>query len=203
MGAYLPRLLLALGVFLIGVLIAPIIRGALRKAFNWVNLETLAEKSGVNSFLSQGGIKQNTSGLLVELIFWFFIFSVLLLSLDVAGLNVAGDIFEKIFLYIPRVVIAVAILIFGSLIAKFIRGFVAGTLSHLQQGESKWMSTAAYLVFMVFVVFMALEQLEIGGDILTSAFQLLFGSLCLALAIAFGLGGKDVAAQWLSKTFKK
>lgn len=201
--SFLPKLIVALLVFGIGLLIAPLIRSSLRRLFRLVQLESLAEKSGVDGFLLQGGIDQTASGILTQLIYWIFIFCVLLLSLYIAGLSVAAEIFREILLYIPRILVAVAILIFGSLLARFVRAFLYSTLNHLGTREAKWMSLASYGVMMIFVVFMSLEQLQIGGEILTSAFQIVFGSICIALAISFGLGGKDKAAEWINRTFKK
>jgi hypothetical protein len=198
----LPRIIGAVLLLTIGWIIAKMIRKATIKILRLVKVDVLAEKSGIEDFLLRGGVKYTTVTILANLVYWSIMFTVTLAVLNSLGLQSAAELFNQIILYIPNVFVAVLVLIFGTLFAKLFKGIAYTWLSNLDIGGSEIVSTIAQYAILIFVVSVALEQLSIGGQILVSAFQLAFGALCLALALAFGLGGRDWAAQILEK-FKK
>jgi hypothetical protein len=101
------------------------------------------------------------------------------------------------------VLVAVLVLIFGTMFAKFFKGISVAYLSNIGIGGAEIISSIGQYAVLVFVISVALEQLSIGGAILVSAFQISFGALCLALALAFGLGGREWAAHILEKLWKR
>ncbi len=198
----LPRIIGAILLLTIGWIIAKIIRKATIKILRLMKVDVLAEKSGIEDFLLRGGVKYTTVTILANLVYWSIMFTVTLAVLNSLGLQSAAELFNQIILYIPNVFVAVLVLIFGTLFAKLFKGIAYTWLNNLDIGGSEIVSTIAQYAILIFVVSVALEQLSIGGQILVSAFQLAFGALCLALALAFGLGGRDWAAQILEK-FRK
>ena len=198
----LPRIIGAVLLLTIGWIIAKIIRKATIKILRLVKVDVLAEKSGIEDFLLRGGVKYTTVTILANLVYWSIMFTVTLAVLNSLGLQSAAELFNQIILYIPNVFVAVLVLIFGTLFAKLSKGIAYTWLNNLDIGGAEIVSTIAQYAILIFVVSVALEQLSIGGQILVSAFQLAFGALCLALALAFGLGGRDWAAQILEK-FRK
>jgi Mechanosensitive ion channel, conserved TM helix len=198
----LPRIIGAILLLTIGWMIAKVIRKATIRVLRLVKVDVLAEKSGIEDFLLRGGVKYTTVTILANLIYWSIMFTVTLAVLNSLGLQAAAELFNKIILYIPNVFVAVLVLIFGTLFAKLFRGIAYTWLNNVGIGGAEVVSSIAQYAILIFVVSVALEQLSIGGQILVSAFQLAFGALCLALALAFGLGGRDWAAQILEK-FRK
>jgi hypothetical protein len=99
--------------------------------------------------------------------------------------------------------VALLLLVFGSLFARFVRGVSSAYLNNIGLEGSELLSGVAQWAILLFAVSAALEQLAIGGQVLVSAFQISFGALCLALALAFGLGGKEWAARILEKMWRK
>jgi hypothetical protein len=203
LGQVLPQLVAGLLLLIAGWLIAKLIRKALIRLLKFVRLDVAAEKAGVEDFLLKGNVQYTTVSILANLVYWFILFAVMLAVMNSFGMAAASELFNKIILFIPNVVIAVLVLIFGALFAKFVRGVSFTYLSNIGLTGAEFVSNLAQWALLVFVASVALEQLSIGGQILVSAFQIAFGALCLALALAFGLGGRDWAAHVLEKLWKK
>jgi hypothetical protein len=202
-AAYLPKALAAAMFLLAGWLIAKLLRRAVVRFFKLIRLDSLAEKSGIEGFLIQGGVKYTMVTILANLIYWFIMLTVTLAVLNSLGLEAAAQLFNKFVLYIPNVVVALLLLVFGSLFARFVRGVSSAYLNNIGLEGAELLSGVAQWAILLFAVSAGLEQLAIGGQVLVSAFQISFGALCLALALAFGLGGKEWAAHILERMWKK
>lgn len=199
---YLPQLVGAFLLLSIGWMVAKLLRKGIIKFLRFIRLDIAAEKAGIEDFLLRGGVQYTTVTILGKLVYWFIMFAVTLAVLNTLGLHAADVLFNKIILYIPNVVVAVLVLIFGTLFAKIVKGVTVTYLSNIGIAGAEFVSHIAQWALLLFVVSVALEQLSIGGQILVSAFQIAFGALCLALALAFGLGGRDWAANILEKIRK-
>ncbi|MGB2958328.1 MAG: hypothetical protein WBG01_04905 [Bacteroidota bacterium] len=202
-AAFVPSLLAAIILLIGGWIVARILRRAFLRIFKLLRLDVIAEKSGIEDFLLKGGVRFTAVTLLAALVYWFVLFATFLGVLNILGLEVAAELLNRVVLYIPKVVVAVFVLIFGVLFAKLVGGAAYTYLSNVGIEGARLTSTVAEYAILFFVGSVALEQLGIGGEILVSAFQIAFGALCLALAIAFGLGGKEWASRFLESTFKK
>ncbi len=132
---------------------------------------------------------------------WFA--AVIFLALSIIGMESAGVVLNEIIYYVPNVVVAMVILLVGSTIARFVKGVVFAYLKNVGIHGAHIISSLGQYAIIFFTAFLALNQLRIGGEILTSAFQIAFGAVCLASALAFGLGGRDLAARYLENISKK
>ncbi len=202
LSAVLPKVIGAALLVVIGSMTAKLIRKFAIRLLRMMRIDVAAEKSGLEDFLIRGGVKFTTVTLIGDMIYWLIVFVVMLGALNILGLEIAAELFNKIILYIPNVLIAIIVLIFGMMFAKFVQGVTFTYLSNVKIEGAELISLLARYAIMLFVVSMALEQLAIGGQILVSAFQIAFGALCLALALAFGLGGREWAAKLLEKLWK-
>jgi hypothetical protein len=202
-GVYLPRLFAALLLLIAGWIVARLLRRVTIKFLKMVRLDVMAEKAGIEDFLVQGGVRYTTVTIIANFIYWLIMFTVILAVLNSLGLQAAERLFDRVILYIPNVVVAVLVLLFGSLLGRFVRGAAFTYLNNIGVEGAAFISHVAQWAIIVFVTSVALEQLSIGGQILISAFQIAFGALCLALALAFGLGGRRWAAHVLDKIWKK
>ncbi len=203
LSGFLPQIVGSFVLLILGWLVAKLLRKVALKFLKFVRLDVAAEKSGVDDFLVKGGVPYTTTTIVANLIYWFILFTVMLALLNSLGLQSAAELFNRIILYIPNVIVAVLVLMFGALFARFVKGVAFTYLSNIGITGAEVMSSIAQWAILVFVFSVALEQLAIGGQILVSAFQIAFGALCLALALAFGLGGKEWAAHILEKLWKK
>jgi hypothetical protein len=202
MVQFMPQLLVGILLFLIGWIIARLLRRGIIKIFKLVRLNTLAEKAGIENFLIKGGAQYTTVNVLANLIYWFLMFALTMAVLHSLGLDAAKELFNKILTYIPNIIVAVLVLIFGTLFAKLVRGAAFTYLSNMRISGAEFISNIAYwaIIFLVFSI--TLQQLSLGGQVLVSAFEIAFGGLCLALSLAFGLAGKEWATQILEKLWR-
>ncbi|GJQ20211.1 MAG: hypothetical protein HBSIN02_05660 [Bacteroidia bacterium] len=203
LASLLPNVIAAVFLLTAGWLVAKLVRKATIRLLRLLRVDVIAEKSGIEDFLLRGNVKFTTVTLLGSLVYWIILFTVVLAVLNSMGLEVAAQLFNRIILYLPNVVVAVIVLIFGTQFARFVQGIAFTYLSNVGIAGAEAISLIAQYALLFFVVSVALEQLQIGGQILISAFQIAFGALCLALALAFGLGGREWAGQVLSRLTKK
>jgi hypothetical protein len=199
---FLPQLLVGVVLFIIGWIIARLLRKVMIKLFKLVRIDTLAEKAGIENFLIKGGAQYTTVNVLANFIYWFLMFALTMAVLHSLGLDAAKELFNRILSYIPNLIVAVLVLIFGTLFAKLVRGASYTYLSNIRISGAEFISNIAYWAIIFLVVSMTLQQLSLGGQVLISAFEIAFGGLCLALAIAFGLAGKEWATQILEKLWR-
>ncbi|MBW7887336.1 MAG: hypothetical protein H3C35_03120 [Bacteroidetes bacterium] len=199
----MPKIVAALLLLLLGWIFARLVEKLFIKIFRIIKLEDLAEKAGIENFLYRGGVKFTTSTLLAKLIYWFILFTFTLALLNSIGLHSANDLLNQMLLYIPNVLIAFVVLLFGTLLANFVQSAVSAYLNNIGLNNAEGLSLVIKYAILIFIVSMALEQLNIGGQVLVSAFQIAFGAFCFGVALAFGLGGKEWAAKILERMWNE
>lgn len=203
LAAFIPQLLAALVLLFIGWLVAKLIRSGTRQFLRAVHFDKLAEKSGIESFLKQGQLEVSLSTLVAELVYWLVMLVVIVLVSDSLGLSKVTELFNRVALYIPNIIIAIIVLVFGTLLARAINRMMFAYLNNIGVDGALTISTITEYAIQVFVVFVALEQLNIGTQLLTVAFAIAFGAVALAFALAFGLGGRDWAADTIRRLVDK
>lgn len=196
---FLPKLLTALVLLFIGWIIAKVVRSGVNRLLALAHFDRLAEKTGVEEFLKHGDMHITFAGIISEVSYWLVLLIVLVTVSSSLGLTAVADLFNRVVLYLPNIVVAVLIIIVGTLIARFINRMVFAWLRNLGVDGALTISTIAEYAVQVFAIFVALEQLAIGTKLLTTAFAILFGAICLALALAFGLGGQAWAARTIER----
>lgn len=197
-----PRLLSAMLLLIFGWLIARVARKALIKLLRLIRLELAAERAGIEGFLMRGGVPFTTVTLIGQAVYWVLMLVVALAVFNVLGLQVSSSLLEQVSGYLPNILVALVIVVFGTMLARFLGGTVEAYLNNVGVQGAQGIGFLAQAAMFAFVLTLALRQLRLGGDILVSAFQLAFGGLCLALALAFGLGGREWAAGILHRTWK-
>lgn len=199
----LPDLGLALVLLVAGWLVAKLVRRATIRVLRRLRVDELAERAGFEDFLIQGGVKLTTVTLIAHTIYWLILAGVFIALLDALGLRTAGELLARMVHFVPNLVLAVGILVFGSLLARVVGGLIYGYLSNIGSSGAEPIAVLARYALLVFVVFMAAEQLAIRSEVLVSAFQIAFAAVCLAAALAFGLGGREWAASVIARYTRK
>lgn len=194
LASFIPQLLAALLLLFVGWILANLARTGVIKLLDLLRFDSLADKTGIEAFLKQGHVDISLGRLIANLVYWVIIFIVIVTVANSLGLHLVAELFNKIVLYIPNVIVAILVLVFGILIARIINRLVFAYLNNIGVQGALTISTLSEYAMIIFVVFVALEQLEIGTTLLTVAFQIGFGAIGLALALAFGLGGREWAA---------
>lgn len=197
--AFLPELIGAIIIFVLGLIIARLLKAGAVKLLRLVRFDSAGEKTGVKDFLEKGNITKTPSEIVGSLIYWFIMILVIIASFDALGLPIVSDLLNTVFIYIPNVVAAVIILTLGLLFGNLISAVVQTTASNAGLTTAEGLGKAALYAIIIFCGAVALIQLGIGEEIVASAFKIIFGCTALALALAFGLGGKEMAADYLKK----
>jgi hypothetical protein len=199
-GAWLPRLLVAVLLLLVGWLLARGAQRAVVRLLRLLGLESAAERTGVDDFLVRGGVRFTAVTLVGQFFYWTLLLIFTVAVFNVLGLTMGPELMGRLTQYVPNLVAALAVLVFGSMAARFIGGFVEAYLGNVGMRGGDTIGILVQIALMAFVAILALEQLGIAVNLLTSAFELAFGGLCLALALAFGLGGRTWAKSILERT---
>jgi hypothetical protein len=199
LGDLLPRLLLALLVLIAGWLIAKAVRFAIVKGLRAVNFHVVTQRAGLDGFLRDGGIESDTTEILGVLVYWLVILGALVIGFNTLGLAYVTDLLGRIILFVPKVMVALLILAFGAYFARFIGNAVTAYCRNIHIQDADLLGRLAQYAIVTFVVLIALDQVNIGGDIVRQSFLIVLAGLVFALALAFGLGGKDWAAEFLER----
>ena len=198
-GFFLPRLLLAVIVLIGGWLLAKVVRFAVVKALRAINFNVLTERSGLDGFLRQGGLQTDTSGVFAIVVYWIVILAALIIACNSLGLTYITDLLGRVVWFVPKVLVALVILAFGSYFARFIGETVQAYCRNIKLQDADLLAKVARYAILAFVVLIALDHLSIGGDIVRDSFLILLGGFVFAIALAFGLGGKDWAAERIER----
>ncbi len=199
---FLPQLSVGVILFVLGLILAGVIRKGAIRLFIFVRLDRVAERAGIDNILLKGGAQYTTINILANFIYWSLIFTITMALFHSFGLDAAREIFERMVAYIPNMFVAFLALVFGSLLAKLVRGILFTYLNNLRIAGAEFISTIVSWAIILLVVAVTLQQLSFGGQVLVVAFIMAFGGLCLASAIAFGLAGKEWATQILEKLWR-
>ncbi|MDH3288721.1 MAG: hypothetical protein OEP48_13500 [Betaproteobacteria bacterium] len=206
-GIFLPRLALAFTVLVAGWLFAKIIRFVVVRALRAVNFNVLTEHAGMDAFLRQGGIESDTTDIFGTLVYWLVIFATLVIAFNSLGLTYITDLFGQVVTFVPKVIVALLILAFGAYFARFIYNSVVAYCSNVGIQDAELLGKLSQYAIVVFVVLIALDQMNVGGDIIRQSFLIILAGVVFALALAFGIGGQRWAAglleRWLPRQDKK
>jgi len=195
--SFIPSLITMLVVVLIGLAIAWLLKRLSLWLFRVVKLEKAAFRTGISTALQKAGITRTTSEALAILIFWVFFLSFLMLGLSGLQITAFDRLAEQFFVLLSNLVIALAIVLFGYLLSVFIRHTVLVAAVNAGLRGARLLSGSVQALILILFLAMALEQLGIGKRIVVAAFSVLMGGVVLALALAFGLGARDIAREFL------
>jgi flagellar biosynthesis protein FliQ len=198
-GHFLPKLALAVVVLIAGWMLAKLARFAVIKALRAINFNILTDRAGMDGFLEQGGVRSDTTEIFGILIYWLVILAALIIAFNSLGLTYITDLLRQVVLFVPKVIVALLILAFGAYFARFVGGTVMTYCRNIGIQDGELLGTLAQYAIMTFVVLIALEQVEVGGEIVRISFLIILGGAVFALALAFGLGGQAKVAKLLER----
>ena len=196
----LPRFLVMLIIVFIGWLVAYLLKNILRSTLRLVKFDRLSENAGAAELLKKAALPSSTE-LLGRLVFWVTWLGFILVGINALGILDLQDNVAHFFLFLPRLFVALLLLFFGLLAASFFSraALLAAVNSNLP--SPRLLSYAIRVVIMVLAVSMAFEQLGLAENTILAAFAIVFGALMFGLALAFGLGGRHLAEQFLVRRF--
>jgi hypothetical protein len=202
-ATFFPKLLAVIVILFFGWLMAKVARIAAKRFLKLVKFDQFSGKSGLESFLKNDDFDVSLSGIISQVIYWLVILLFVITGANALGLTDVAVMLNHLANYLPKIIVAIVVLIFGTLLSRFINRLVFAWLHSIKFEGALTISTSAEYLVQIFSLFVALEQLDIGTQLLTALFIIMFGAVFLALAIAFGLGGKEWAAKIINERQKK
>jgi hypothetical protein len=200
---YLPVLLGALVILIIGWLVAKGIRQLVDWLLKAVRFDTMADKAGISEILKKGDLKITARDVVSGLVYWLVIIMVLVMVVNALGLPKASDILASLFAYIPKVIAALLVLIVAMFLASFVSGIVRTAAGNSNLPKPEIIAGISRWAIIIFGATISLEELGIAPLLVVTTFNIILGGVCLALAIAFGLGSKDAVAKYLEELKKR
>jgi len=196
----LPRLLAVLIIAIAGWVVAYVIKIALRSLLRLVKFDRLSERAGASQLLNTAALP-SPSELLSQLVFWIVWLGIGLAGVSFLGISVLQQDISAILLFLPRLLVALVVIFLGMLAANF---FARATLLAAVNSDlpsPHVLSDVVKVVIAILTISMAFEELGLAERTILIAFSIVFGALMLGLAIAFGMGGRDLARQFLERRF--
>lgn len=197
---YLPRLIVMLIIAFVGWLIAYVLKAIVRGLLRVTKFSRLSESAGATQLLNQAALPSSTE-LLSRLVFWLSWVGFILVGVSVLGIVGLQEYISRFFLFLPRLFVGLVILFFGALAASFLSRAVLLAAVNADLRSSRLLSVAIRVIVSIFALSMACEVLGIAEQTMLILFGTVFGAIMLGLAIAFGIGGKDLAKEFLEKKF--
>ena len=192
-GDIVPALLGALVILFAGYLLAKVLEKLVERFLRRIRLNRMLEKGGVMQAVERSGSHLNPVRVLANLVFWLVMFAVILVAANALGLESLANVFSELVSYIPSVIAAIVIILVGIVLGGFVGGLISASAGALHGGRA--LARVGRGGVILLAIFMALQELGIATDIVTTAFAILFGAIALAMALAFGLGNRELAGQ--------
>lgn len=202
-GQFLINVLLVILILIIGWLISKVFKALVTRLLRLVKIDDLSERIELAALLTKGGIKYSLSELLGIVTYWLGLLVTMVVAVNAIGLTIAADLLNKVILYVPNIIAAIFILILGLFVAKLLNNIVATAANNAGLSQANILSKIVEIVTMVFAIAIALEQLQIGARIIELTITIILASLGLGIALAFGLGCRELAGKATAEFFDK
>lgn len=200
--SFLPNLIGAIFIFLIGIIVALVLRHVVVRVIGLLRVDDLVKKLEITAQFERVGIRLHIGYLLGWIVKWFFIIVALVAATDVLGWKEVTNYLTRIVLFIPNVMIAVIILLAGIVLGNFVQTIVRSAVEAAKLSSANFLSGISKWAIVIFSLMAALVQLQIAEDLIRVLFTGLVFMLALAGGLAFGLGGKEHAANFLTRLKK-
>jgi hypothetical protein len=200
---FLPNLFSSLIIFVLGLVLGWILKKIIIKIARLFKTDPFCSTIGITEALEKVGIKGSPSRFLGRIFYWLAVIIFTIIALYALKVPAIENLLEQFLLYLPNIFIAALLITVGYLLGNFLGRTILIAAVNAGMRFAGLLARGVKILIFVFAFAMALEQLGIGRNIVVVAFTILFSGIVFALALAFGLGGKDIARDYLEKKFKE
>lgn len=193
--SYIPSLAGAILILVVGWLIAKLVEAIVVRVLKAIKLDAASDKAGISNVLAHGDIKVTVSELFGAIIYWLVILVVLATALNTLNLTIAANLLSRLVEYVPNIIAAVFVLVLGSFLASFVATIVRTAASNAGIARAKLLGQISHMLLVIFAVIIAIEQLNIATALIALAVNVILASIGIGIALAFGLGCKDIAGK--------
>src|SRR5215212_9459191 len=195
--SYIPQLIGALIILIVAYIVDKVLQDVVGRVLQGIGFDRWMERGGIKQFFDRAETNQTPASILGTLVFWFVFIIAITMAADALGIPQVSVILAQLIAYIPQIIAAILILILAALLANFISGIVRGAT-----GSNVLASIAQYAII-AYAVFAALTQLGVAVQLTANTFLIVLGAVALAAALAFGIGGREVARDILEKAYNR
>ena len=195
--SYIPQLVGAIVILIVGYIVARLLQTVVGRLLQGIGFDRWMERGGIKQFFDRTETRETPATVLGKLVFWFIFIIAITMAADALGIPQVSAVLGQLIAYIPNIIAAILILILAALLANFLAGIVRGATG------SGLLGNIARYAIIVYAVFAALTQLGIAVELTAPTFLILLGAVALAVAIAFGIGGREVARDVIEKAYNR
>lgn len=193
--AAVPRIIGFALILIIGWIVADLIGRVAGALLRTVHFNDLAQRSGFGDFVAKLGVRTDSAGFLASLAKWFMRLIVMVVAFDALGLPAVSDVLRQLLLWLPNLVVAMVVLVIGGLAATALSNLIRAATSQAGFSKPELLGKVASVAVWGFAIVVAVNQLGIAATLVNTLFMGLVGGIALAAGLAFGLGGRDTAAE--------
>ena len=190
---FIPHFINGLIILIVGYVICVLVRWILRFVFRQIRLEQLMDRAGISNALRSLGIRVPLTEVLVQIVFFFLILSFAIQAVGLMGLAAVATLLESVLTFIPKAISAALLLIFGSMLGRFLGDTIAAVADNVNITYSKALGKIIEYAIVAFVIVLAISTLGIDTTILTSSFTIIVATTGLAIALTFAFGSRESA----------
>src|SRR3989344_4056671 len=202
-AAFVPKLVAAIVVFLIGWLIAVLLGRVAYHLIRTLQVNKALEGLGFKAAVERGGLRLDAPKFFDELVKWFFIIVFLMAATNIVGLVQVTEFLGVVVFYLPNVIVAALVLLIGVLVARFLEHSVRASVKAARLASANFLALLARWSVLVFSFLIALDQLKVAPEIIRIFVMGVVAMIAIAGGLAFGMGGRDLAGDWLGNLKKR
>lgn len=197
--AFIPDLIGALIVLIVGLIVAAGLGALVEKLFDWIKLDAALAKLGLGSHFERAGLRLRGSRFLGRLVYWFVVVAFLLAAADILRLTALSSFLRDVLAYLPNVIAAVLIMLASVVVASFLKKLVVASVMSARLHAAHFLGTLTWWSVAVFGFLTALVQLNVAASVINTIITGFIAMLAIAGGLAFGLGGREYAAHLIEK----
>lgn len=193
----IPKIIGFAVIVIVGWLIASLVEKAVAAILRAIKFNQLAERSGLADFEQKMGTGTDSAGMIGVVVKWFIRLIALVVAFDALGLPAVSEVLRSLLLWLPNVIVALVVLVIGGLAARALSNVVRGAATEGGLGNANFLAKLASTMVWAFAIVVAVNQIGIATELVNTLFMAFVGALALGTGLAFGLGGRETAAEIL------
>jgi hypothetical protein len=199
----IPKVLGFLVIVIVGWVIASLIEKGVAALLRAIKFNDLARRSGLADFVTKMGTQTDSAGMIGLVVKWFIRLIALVVAFDALGLPAVSDILRQLLLWLPNVIVALVVLVIGGLAARALSNLVRGAAADGGLGNAELLAKIASVMIWAFAIVVAVNQIGVATELVNTLFMAFVGAIALGAALAFGLGGRETAAEIVRNWYGK
>jgi Conserved TM helix len=199
----IPRIIGFAVVLIVGWIISSLLAKGVRALLHAIKFNDLAQRSGFAGFVQNMGVRNDSAGVIAEIVKWFVRLITLVVAFDTLGLPAVSNVLQQLLLWLPNLIVALVVLVIGGLAAKALSQLVRGASAEAGFSNPDTLATVTRVAVWGFTIVVAVNQLGIATTLINTLLIGIVGALSIAFGLAFGLGGRDRAGQILDSMGRK